>query len=63
LSKHFVFFSKTNLQHQLQAPKQSVTQMLSEVPPPPISLQTCRLGCLRLAHRPELWHTNPFIKS
>lgn len=30
---------------------------------PPVLLKICRLGCLQLAHKPETWHLNPFIKS
>lgn len=30
---------------------------------PPVLLKICRLGCLQLAHKPEIWHLNHFIKS
>lgn len=30
---------------------------------PPVLLKIRRLGCLQLAHKPEIWHLNPFIKS
>lgn len=30
---------------------------------PPVLLKICRLGCLQLAHQPEIWYLNPFIKS
>lgn len=44
--------------------KLSLTQMLSGLFFfPPVLLEICSLGCLQLAHKPEIWHLNPFIKS
>lgn len=63
LSKRSVFFSKTNLQHQLQVPKHLSLKCFQRVYPPPIPLKIRKLGCIRLVHKPELWYTIHSLKS